>query len=43
VVVDPCPVAIKPLELQMVWHGLTNQNPLKKWFRKIIKEICLAV
>ena len=38
--VQPCPIDVKPIEIQMVWHGLTHQNPLKKWVRQVIKEIC---
>ncbi len=37
--IEACPVENKPLELRMIWHGLTNQTPLKIWIRQIIKEI----
>ena len=36
----PCPIDTTPLSIQMIWHGLTHQNPLRKWVRQIIKEIC---
>ena len=36
---QPCPVEVTPIEMQMVWHGLTNQNPLRKWFRQLVKEV----
>lgn len=32
---------MEPVQLVMVWHGLTNQNNLKKkWIRQKLKEVC---
>jgi DNA-binding transcriptional LysR family regulator len=43
IIIEECPVPTKTIDLQMVWHGLTNQSPLKKWFRQVLKEICQKV
>jgi DNA-binding transcriptional LysR family regulator len=41
--IELCPVEVTPIAVQMVWHGVSNQNPLKKWVRQLIKEICADV
>lgn len=38
-VVD-CPIELKRIKIQAVWHSLTNQDPLQKWFREKLKIIC---
>lgn len=38
--VQKCPVDVPPISIQMVWHAITNQNPLRKWIRGAIKDIC---
>jgi hypothetical protein len=37
--VRPGPLEMKPIEVQMVWHGLTSQDPPRKWVRQLIKEV----
>ena len=32
------PITIPNIELRMAWHSLTHKDPLKKWFREVIKE-----
>ncbi|MBY0372102.1 LysR family transcriptional regulator [bacterium] len=39
IAVEPCPIKSDPIQIQMVWHGLTNQDPLQRWIRQLIKEI----
>lgn len=38
--VHRCPVDVKPLEIEMVWHALKHQNPLNQWVRTVIKDVC---
>lgn len=39
IVVQPSPVKIDPVKIEMVWHALTHQDPLKKWFREQIRHV----
>ncbi|MBO9666121.1 MAG: LysR family transcriptional regulator [Bdellovibrio sp.] len=32
------PLEVPKIELRMVWHNLTHKDPLKAWFREIVKE-----
>ncbi len=34
------PVDLGQIELQMIWHGQTHQDPLRVWLRSRIKEVC---
>lgn len=39
VVVQKVPFEMEPIAVQMVWHGVTNHNPLNRWMRQLIKDI----
>lgn len=35
----PVPLEIKPVEIMQIWHERTQQDPLRSWFRKSIKNL----
>lgn len=41
--IHKCPIPTRTLEMQMVWHGLTHQNPLHKWIRERIKTFAANI
>jgi DNA-binding transcriptional LysR family regulator len=36
--VQEAPIDIPRIEIRMLWHALTHRDPLKAWFRKVLKE-----
>ena len=36
----PSPLEHKPIDIRMVWHAQTHEDPLRLWIRNKIKEIC---
>ena len=38
----PCPVDIEPINIQMIWHMQTQEDPLRKWIREELRA-CLRV
>ena len=39
--VVPCPFDAGKVDLLMVWHARTNQDPLRMWFRELFRKACL--
>jgi DNA-binding transcriptional LysR family regulator len=39
----PCPVDLGTIDVRMVWHAQTNEDPLRVWFRRRLKEICAKI
>lgn len=40
--VQSCPVPAK-IEMDMVWHGITHRNPLRQWFRQLVREVTAGI
>ena len=38
ITIQKSPVEFPKVEVRMVWHGLTHKDPLRMWFREILKE-----
>lgn len=38
----PCPVDLDPIEMQMIWHAQTHDDPLRAWFREKLRKVCAA-
>jgi DNA-binding transcriptional LysR family regulator len=36
--VQDSPIDIPKIEIRMLWHALTHRDPLKVWFRSVLKE-----
>lgn len=36
--VQKCPVDIPKIEIRMIWHSLTHKDPLKAWFREVLRQ-----
>jgi len=37
----PCPIELKKIEVRMIWHEQTHQEPLRMWFRNKLKEVMI--
>lgn len=37
---QPCPVPVAGIDLQMIWHQRTQQDPLRQWVREQIAALC---
>ena len=37
------PADLGKIELQMVWHLQTHEDPLRAWFRGVLKKVCVQV
>lgn len=38
ITIQKCPIDIPKAEIRMVWHGVTHKDPLRMWFRELLKE-----
>ena len=36
----PCPVRVDPIDIQMIWHAQTHDDPLRVWFREKLRKFC---
>jgi DNA-binding transcriptional LysR family regulator len=34
------PIALQPIDIVMMWHDRTHNNPLHRWLREVIAEVC---
>ena len=34
----PCPIDVEAIEIQMIWHAQTHEDPLRRWFREEIRK-----
>lgn len=35
-----CPVELGAIDVRMIWHAQTHQDPIRQWFRGKLKNIC---
>lgn len=38
IVVQKSPVPLPDVQIRMIWHLLTHKDPLKTWFREVVKQ-----
>lgn len=38
ITIQKCPIEIPKAEIRMVWHGITHKDPIRQWFRELLKE-----
>ena len=34
------PIEVQPIDIVMMWHDRTHNNPLHRWLRELIAEVC---
>ncbi len=39
----PCPVPLRPFQIEMVWSERTHQSPGFRWFRDLVRQTCAAL
>lgn len=39
----PCPVEKSGIDVRMLWHAQTHEDPLRIWFRQKLKAVCAEV
>jgi DNA-binding transcriptional LysR family regulator len=39
----PCPIDLGDINIQMVWHAQTHEDPLRIWFREKLRSQCPAI